>query len=188
MPANFSITPKSATVIVDAKTKVYGQADPALTYSTTGLVGLDSLTGALTRAAGEGVGSYSIMQGTVDNPNYSITFVPASFSITPKSATVTADAKTKVYGSADPALTYSTTGLVGLDSLTGALTRAPGEGVGSYAITQGTVDNPNYSITFVGANLTITPASVNVTATSTSRAYGAANPVFGFTYGPFQGA
>ena len=72
---------------------------------------------------------------------------------------VTADAQTKVYGSADPELTYQVSGLVGNDTLSGELTRATGEDVGEYAITQGTLANSNYKINFTGANLTITAKS-----------------------------
>lgn len=43
----------------DAKTKVYGTADPELTYQVTGLKAGDSLTGSLTRDAGESVGSHA---------------------------------------------------------------------------------------------------------------------------------
>jgi hypothetical protein len=84
--------------------------------------------------------------------------------VSQKALTVTAEAKSKVFGAADPALTYTTDGLVGADSLTGSLTRAAGENVGTYAISQGTLANANYSISFTGANLTITAAALpNIT-------------------------
>ena len=70
--------------------------------------------------------------------------------------TVTAEAKSKTEGEADPALTYKVTGLVGSDQLTGALTRAEGESAGSYDITIGTLSaGGNYDIQFTGAKLTI---------------------------------
>ena len=53
--------------------------------------------------------------------NYALTFVAANLTITARPVTVTADAKTKVYGDDDPALTYSGT-LHGTDTLTGSLT------------------------------------------------------------------
>ncbi len=41
-----------------------GEADPALTYQTRGsLVGSDAFSGSLTRAAGEALTSYPILQG-----------------------------------------------------------------------------------------------------------------------------
>ncbi len=69
--------------------------------------------------------------------------------------TVTADAKSKTEGDADPELTYTVSGLVEGDKLSGALTRAEGEAVGEYDITIGTLANANYEITFTGAKLTI---------------------------------
>ena len=46
----------------DAKTKVYGDADPTLTYQVTSvsLVTGDSFSGALTRVAGEAVGTHAM--------------------------------------------------------------------------------------------------------------------------------
>jgi hypothetical protein len=56
--------------------------------------------------------------------------VGANLSITTRGITVTADAKTKTYGDADPSLTYQvTTGsLVNSDTFSGSLTRLAGEG------------------------------------------------------------
>jgi hypothetical protein len=74
-------------ITADAKTKVYGTADPALTYQVSGLLSGDTFTGALSRALGDLVGEYAISQGTlnVNAPNdYQITFQPATFTITPK--------------------------------------------------------------------------------------------------------
>jgi hypothetical protein len=182
---NFSITPKALTVTADAgQAKVYGAADPTLTYQSSGLVGADSLTGSLGRGAGETVagGPYAITQGTLNaGSNYSITFIGDTFSITPKALTVTADAgQSKVYGAADPTLTYQSSGLVGTDSLTGSLGRAAGETVagGPYAITQGTLDaGSNYALTFVGNNFSITPYGVTVVANAgQSKVYGSVDP------------
>ena len=258
LDATEKIIAKDITVTADAQTKVYGSADPELTYQVSGLVGNDTLSGELTRATGEDVGDYAITQGTLANSNYNINFIGANLTITAKELvidpsnpvinpddpdpsvpalsytvkeqiydgdiavdnasiyllidgkrialtygaavfnsanvldvstitfsnlkssdnnyalsidgitldatekiiakdiTVTADAQTKVYGSADPELTYQVSGLVGNDTLSGELTRATGEDVGEYAITQGTLANSNYNINFIGANLTIT--------------------------------
>ena len=76
--------------------------------------------------------------------------------IAKKDLTVTADAKSKTQGEADPALTYTAEGLVGSDTLTGALSRDAGEDPGTYAITQGTLTaGDNYEIAFTSAVLTI---------------------------------
>ena len=41
--------------------------------------------------------------------NYALTFTGANLTITERPITITADAKSKVYGNADPALTYLVT-------------------------------------------------------------------------------
>ena len=187
-PVDFTINKKPVTVTPDsAQSKTYGAADPTFTYSVSpALVGTDSLTGALSRVTGSNVGTYAITQGTVttaNNSNYTVTFsgTPVNFTINKLAVTVTADAKSKTYGSDDPTLTYTTS--PSSISLSGALSRATGENVGSYAMTQGTVttaNNSNYTITFVGANLTISQRAVTVTADAKSKTYGDADP--GLTY------
>jgi len=87
--------------------------------------------------------------------------VSQNFTVNPRAITVTADAKTKVYGASDPTLTYAiTTGSLLLgDALTGTLTRASGSDVGTYQIEQGTLttsNNPKYAITYASADLSIT--------------------------------
>ena len=89
--------------------------------------------------------------------------------ITPAVLTVTADSQTKTYGDADPELTYEVSGLVGEDKLTGALSRAEGENVGEHAITQGTLAaGSNYTLTFTGADLTITARIVTLSWSETT--------------------
>ncbi len=186
--ADLTIGKKTITVTAAAKSKAYGDADPALTYtSAPALVGTDTFTGSLTRAAGENVGTYAINQGTLAlSPNYTLTYVGADLTIGKKTITVTAAAKSKTYGDADPALTYtSAPALVGTDTFTGSLTRAPGENVGTYAINQGTLAlSPNYTLTYVGADLTIGKKTITVTAAAKSKTYGDADPVLTYTSAP----
>jgi hypothetical protein len=192
-----TVGPRGITVTADNQIKVYGSADPALTFTVGGggLAGGDTVatafTGALTRAPGETVlgGPYAITQGTLAaSPNYTITlFTNGQLVITPKPITVVANNQTKVYGAGDPALTYVATGLVGADTLSGALVRAPGETVaaGPYAITQGTLTNaanPNYTIAFTNGVLTITPAALAIAADSKARPYGDPNPPLTATF------
>ena len=179
-PGTLTINQALLTVTATAQTKTYGAADPTLTYTAVGLVSGDSLTGALDRAAGTNVGVYAIGQNTLTaGGNYALTFVPAALTINQALLTVTADAKTKTYGAADPTLTYTAVGLVSGDSLTGALDRASGTNVGSYAIGQNTLTaGGNYALTFVPAALTITQALLTVTADDASRLTGHDNPVF----------
>ncbi|MCX2583535.1 beta strand repeat-containing protein, partial [Pedobacter sp. MR22-3] len=110
-----------------------------------------------------------------------------TLTVNAKAITVTADAKTKNYGDADPALTYSITSgaLVGTDTFTGSLSRLPGENVGTYAINQGTLAlNGNYTLTYIGADLTIGAKTVTVTAAAKSKTYGDADPALTYTFAP----
>jgi hypothetical protein len=179
--AELTITKRAITVTSDAKSKQYGDADPALTYQVDNLRQGDSLSGALTRDEGQGVGDYAIAQGSLTaDTNYDLTFVGSKLTITKRAITVTAESRSKIYGEGDPTLTYSITGgsLVNGDSLSGALSRNTGENVGTYAIGQGTLGaSTNYTLTFVGANLTITQRSISVMADAKSKVYGEADPV-----------
>jgi len=166
-----TITPKAITVSADAASKTYGDADPTLGWTADGLVGSDTLGGSLSRDAGENAGSYGIGQGTLSNANYVISFSGSTLTITPRAITVSADAASKTYGDADPALGWTTNGLLGSDTLSGSLSRDAGENAGSYAIGQGTLGNANYSISLIGNTLTITPASLTVTASDASKTY-----------------
>ncbi|MFM8867380.1 MAG: beta strand repeat-containing protein, partial [Ilumatobacteraceae bacterium] len=183
--ANFTITTRPITVTATDRTKVYGESDPSLTWSvTTGsLVGSDNLSGSLTRASGDDAGTYAITRGTLANSNYAITFVDGTLTISTKPITVTADAKSKVYGESDPIFTWSVTSgsLVGSDSLSGALSRATGTSVGTYATTIGTLANANYAITFVPADLTITAKPITVTADDKIITYGDAEPTLTYS-------
>ena len=107
-------------------------------------------------------------------------------SITPRGLNVTADAKTKLAGQADPPLTYQVIGLQFSDTvsgvLTGSLVRDAGEIAGAYAIRQGTlVAFTNYSLQFTGSTLTIvnTPPTVTI-ATPVDGVFNVSS-VFAFT-------
>lgn len=186
--ANLTIAARVVTVIADAKNKIYGDADPELTYTAaTPLLSGDHFSGGLSRMPGENVGNYPIAQGTLSaGSNYAVTYVGANLTIGRRAITATAAAKSKTYGAVDPSLTYTVApDLVGSDSLTGDLSRAVGENVGAYAIEQGSLAaSTNYTLTYVGANLTIAARAVTVTATAKSKTYGDADPELIYTAAP----
>ncbi|MBE8719705.1 beta strand repeat-containing protein, partial [Sphingobacterium pedocola] len=200
-----SFTTSDVTVLnvtADAgQSKLYGDTDPVLTYTYTGLNPGDDissvLTGALSREIGEDVGGYIIQQGTlstIPGSGYSLSYVSADFSITPATLAIIADAgQTKVYGYTEPELTYTYTGFENGDTnavLSGALSRVAGENVGLYAISQGNLSaGGNYTINFTSADFEISKAILEVTANAgQSKVFGSADPVFaymatGFTSG-----
>jgi len=141
---------------------VYSGAVKSYTASASGVtafgytyVGVSPTVYASTTTAPKNVGTYSVTASSTD-ANYAGSKT-VNFTITPLPVTVTAAAKTKGYGSSDPLLTFSSSGLLGTDAFAGSLTRVAGEAVGSYNILIGTVSaGSNYSIGYVGASLAIT--------------------------------
>ena len=175
-----SIRQRPITVTADNQTKVYGNADPALTYAVTNgsLVAGDRLNEVLTRDLGENAGSYTIRANALANGNYLITAIDGALSISQRPITVTADQQTKVYGNADPTLTYAVTqgSLVEGDRFNGALTRSSGENAGSYTIDASALANGNYLITAVDGALRISPRPITVTANGQIKIPGNADP------------
>ncbi|MBQ3768582.1 MAG: hypothetical protein II866_06245 [Prevotella sp.] len=81
--------------------------------------------------------------------------------ISPKAVTVTAEAKSKEYGAADPDLTATVEGLVGEDAISYTVSRTAGEAVGEYTITPtGEAAQGNYTVSFVAGTLAITAKTV----------------------------
>ncbi len=80
--------------------------------------------------------------------------------ITPRTITVKADNKVMTFGDFEPKLTYKVTGeLVGDDEFVGELARTPGNNVGTYVITLGTLtlsgNSENYNVVFEEGKFTI---------------------------------
>jgi hypothetical protein len=121
------------------------------------------MTGALAHSATRttGVGATAITQGSMAaSANYGVTYVGADLTITPRPIILKADSFIRLFGNANPELTYkiSGAGLVNADTLTGALatTATRDTGVGVVPITQGSLAaNANYDVIFADADLTI---------------------------------
>jgi hypothetical protein len=176
-PYSFTVTIHRAhlTLTAQNQTKVYGEPNPALTFTVTGFVAGDTLatsgiTGApvLTTAPADGhVGTYpiTIAAGSLAAPNYDFQethFVPGTLTVTPAGLTITADDKSKVYWAALPTLTASYVGFVNGDTAaslttppTLSTTAAAGSPVGSYPITVTGAVGADYEISYVPGKLTV---------------------------------
>ena len=181
MPGKLTITATDLTITINDASKVYGDADPELTWTVEGLQNGETIPADLItiwRDAGEDVGIYPIhgkigpktsirrmtfkpmkAGSTFDVNNYNITINEGTFEITPAEVTVTADSFTKKQGEADPTFTAKVTGLVNGDdesAITYTLSREAGEKPGTYAITPtGEAVQGNYKVIFVPGKLTI---------------------------------
>ena len=103
--------------------------------------------------------------------------------------TITANDISKVYGSENPVLTASYVGFVNGDTdaslptpVTITTTAVKGSSVGTYAITTSGADSSNYNITYANGKLTITAATLSITANDASKVYGSDNPVLTASY------
>jgi filamentous hemagglutinin family protein len=94
-----TVTARPISVVAADKSKIYGDSNPTLTYAITDADGdstlpnSDTLTGSLTTTIGTSspVGSGAITQGNLNNannPNYAITFTPATLTVNAKALSV----------------------------------------------------------------------------------------------------
>ena len=164
----YTITQATPTVNVVGGTFTYdGNPHPA-TATATG-VGGAVVSGSFTFTYTPGESSapvnaaataYSVSASfTSTDPNYTNATSSGSITINKKPITVTADAKSKIFGKPDPALTYTfAPALLNGDSFSGVLSRVSGENVGQYDILLGSLTaGSNYNLIYVGAKLTINP-------------------------------
>ena len=132
------------TVTDKADKKLKAGTDYTVEYSTSDFTNVGTIKVTIT-----GKGNYS---GTVTR----------TYKITPKSVTVTAEDKTKVFGETDPKLTAKVDGTLGNDTVEYTLSRKDGEAAGKYEITvKGDKLQGNYSVTYAAGTLTITSQSID---------------------------
>ena len=132
------------TVTDKADKKLKAGTDYTVEYSTSDFTNVGTIEVVI-----KGKGNYT---GTVTR----------TYKITPKSVTVTAEDKTKVFGETDPKLTATVAGTLGNDTVEYKLSRETGEAAGKYEITvKGDKLQGNYSVSYVAGTLTITSQSID---------------------------
>lgn len=189
------VTPAALTVVPSSPSMQYGDAAPAITPLYVGLVSGDTAlavtvapTCTTTATSTSPVGSYpsSCTGGTA--PNYTITHQPGSLTVSLRGLLITPANATKTYGDtlAFDGSEFTAAGLVNGDLVTsltlasaGAAATASVAGspyaiVGSNAVGTGLT---NYLILIRDGALTVTPASLTVTASSASMILGGVVPV-----------
>ena len=172
VPGDFTIDPAAVTIKADNKTKVYGQADPDLTATVTGLKSGDTIEYTISRESGENVGVYtitpaqktSILDRLMGNRigNYDVVFETGTLTITRAPLTIRTPSAEKTYdGTALTADGATIEGLVNGDAATVTATGLQtevGSSTNGYSIewTRGTSDN--YNITTYLGILTVAAA------------------------------
>jgi len=206
-PANYTLTYQNGTLTVtraaltimaSSRSKTYGQTVTfaGTEFTTSGLQSGETVGSVTLTSSGAGptvtvAGSpYSIVPsaasgGTFNPANYTISYQNGALTVTTAVLTVTADSKSRGYGAANPALTYTITGYQnGENATTAGVTGAPtlsttataiSSVAGSpYPITCGvaTLAAANYSFTATNGALTVTPAALTIAANNRSKTYG----------------
>ena len=206
--ANYSLTQPTLSADITAATltitgvtasnKTYNRSTVATlntgSAALSGVYGGDTVTLDSTAATGSfadwdvGVGktvtTAGFTKGGGDAGNYTLTQPTTTADITAASLTITADNQSRSYGSSNPSLTASYTGLVsgdtssvvsGLSLSTAAIASS---NVGGYAITASGGTAGNYTITHANGTLTVTAASLTVSPDSYTITYGATEPSY----------
>jgi gliding motility-associated-like protein len=191
-----SVGKATITAAADNKGKIYGESNPALTISYSGFknsedtAAIDSPPVASTPATDSSdAGSYPVILSAATDNNYDITNVDGILTIGKVTLTVTADDKSRIYGEANPVLTFSYNGFVFgndeevLDTIPTASTDAiASSNTGTYTITTNEGADNNYNFISVDGSLAVTKAMLTITAADKSRKYGEANPALTCAY------
>ena len=154
------LTGESATKVYDGNPLAGGATSnvkegTTITYSTDGGATWTTEVPSITN-----VGTLNIT-ARAENPNYEPAETTYSLTVTHATAIVTAENKTKVYGTADPELTATVSGTLGNDTVAYTLAREAGENAGKYKITvTGEENQGNYKVTYTPGTFEITPKSI----------------------------
>jgi hypothetical protein len=163
-----TISKAALTLAAVTASKTYdGGVVAAGTPTSAGLKGSDTVTGLSQSFDSQNAGTrtvnvssgYAVNDGN-GGGNYSVTLNSASGVIDQRILALLADNKDKLEGAVDPPLTWTlmSGALVSGEALTGALSRDPGEGVGFYAILQGSLTaGANYQINFTNGQFEVRP-------------------------------
>ena len=174
------ITGAAITPVVSLANWTYGSPNnPSVTGNTgNGAVTYYYKTGSddWTTTKPSAAGTHQVKASVAASGNYAAAeSAPVEFTIARATATVTAVAKSKTYGEADPTLTATVTGLQNGDAesvISYSLSRASGNNVGTYTITpSGTAAQGNYDVTYVTANLTISQREATLSWGNTNLTY-----------------
>ena len=195
-----TVTKATLTATANNASRVYGDANPALSVTYTGFKNGETVSVIDTLATPSSaanllsnVGSYAITAtGAVDN-NYNFTYVDGTLTVNKALLTATAGNASRAYGDANPVIGVTYTGFKNGQNSSVIDTQASTSSiannlsnVGTYATTaSGAADN-NYDFTYVDGVLTINKAALVATAGNVSREYGDANPVIGISYTGFK--
>ena len=189
-----TVNPATLTITANSTSKTYGTLESfsSTSCSQCGLVSAngDTITGVTETSTGSPisstVGTYPIVPSAATGTglgNYTIAYVNGTLTVNPATLTITANSASKTYGTLETfgTTTFTETGLVTAngDTITGVTETSTGapisSTVGTYPIVPSAATGTglgNYTIAYVNGTLTVNPATLTITANSTSKTYG----------------
>jgi hypothetical protein len=177
-------TKATASVNAVSDGKIYGDTDAPIGYRLTGLVASDTretvaLSGNVVceREAGEDVGNYEMSCDIAGLASYDYEMtsgVPTNFVISPRPLFVTASNTTQPFGSLEPSISASYTGLANGDIATATAPTCgtavnPTTASGVYASTCSGAADPNYVITYVAGVVAVVRSAQTLSFPPVSR-------------------
>ena len=192
------------SIVCKNANREYGVSNPNFTYSILGLKNNDTEIYAFSvkpiiscdATLESNVGEYVISAsgGTANNYNI-IQYDNGVLTITKAPLTLTANNTQREYYSPNPDFTFTLVGLRNGDDKS-CFSQLPSyncsaslnSNCGEYSIEPTNAIAQNYSFIYKNGTLTITPATLKLTAQNCSREYGEENPIFQFSAEGFKGS
>lgn len=164
------------SISADDKQREYGEENPELTYSISGLKNgekqnvIDILPTVSTSANGNSnVGKYTIVVENASDNNYSFEYQNGNLEVTKAILTVSATNQTREYGEKNPELTVLYSGFKNNENETVLVvlpivscTAEIDSPVGIYDIVVSGAEAQNYSFLYVNGTLTITESAISI--------------------------
>ncbi len=198
-----TVNPAPLRVTASSGTMAYGGTPPVISPTYSGFVNGDTAASLTTAAActptatstSSVAGSpYASMCGGAVDPDYAFTYAPGVVTVSAVPLTITASNGSMTYGGTPPVITPAYGGFVNGDSASSLKTKPTcttsaksASPVGSPypSSCNGAVDS-NYAFTYANGSVTVSPASLTVTASSPSVPYGSTPPAITPEYSGFE--
>ncbi len=187
--ADFTVVKATLTVAAETKVKAYGSVNPVLTFTYSGWQNQENssvlsvqptISTTVTTDSRADIYVDDITVSGGEDENYKFIYYSADFVVTKAVLTVAAQAKTKVYGSVNPELTFTYSGWTNGENqnvlttppiVNTTVTSTSDVGVHAGAITVSGGVAQNYDFQYRSANFDITPKAVTASVTSADKCF-----------------
>lgn len=187
-----SLTVSAAPLTVTATSagKTYGTTFSGAAFTTSGLLNADSVTSVTLTSPGAAstatvaASPYTLTPSAAVGSglgNYTIAYVNGSLTVNRAPLTITATSASKPYGSVFAGTAFTTAGLLNGDTVTSVTLTSTGAAAAAsitaspYALIPSAAAGSglgNYMISYVNGTLTVTPATLTITASPRTKVYG----------------